>query len=423
MRLVNAFVLVLFYLASAHAADLPLAPKNSDYRKYTTAQIKLGQLLFYDRVLSGTYRVSCATCHNHDRASSNGFRLDGKDVVEGDALAVNGLPIYDVLKPSSKHAPTLFNLGAKEFSTLFSDGRVALESDGAFQHPGAEELPPGLQDVLAVQALFPAVTGDELVGKVDSDISAVAHLGNRAIWKALSKRVQELPDYWPHFQAAYPKLKSQADLSIVEIANSISAFVGTEWRSDNSPFDDYLRGDKNALSPPQVRGMKLFYGDAQCSICHSGTFQTDHEFHFVPHSFWRFDVKPEDRTKDINFGRFKQSGKQSDKFAVRTPSLRNVVITAPYGHAGGVKSLRQMIAFHLLPEEAMEEMNWDLSRLGLKDEVLLASKNSIYQDNKEMLSVLKINDLLEFLESLTDKNSLEGRLGKPKDVPSSLVLD
>ncbi len=418
--------LIGFWLVSAVLAfgeELPKPIQDGDYRTYTSAEIKLGQLLFSDRILSGTYRVSCATCHSFDRASSNGFRLDGMVPVEGDDLAINGLPLYDVFKPSAKHAPTLFNLGAKEFTVLFSDGRVARKKNGQFIAPAANELPDGLRDVLAVQALFPAVTGDELVGNVENEISAVAHLGNAAIWAALTKRVQDLPDYWPYFQAAYPRLKRRQEISIVEIANAISAFVGSEWRSDQSPFDAYLRGDDSALNAQEKRGLKLFYGAAQCSDCHSGSFQTDNQFYFAPNSFWRFDVEKNERTGDINLGRYKVSGKENEKFKIRTPSLRNVARTAPYGHAGGVESLRKMISLHLEPERALQEMQSDIVRLGLTEDVSNASQNLKYKGKVDLRSDIVINDLLAFLEALTDKKSLTGRLGKPKDVPSSLVLD
>ena len=294
---------------------------------------------------------------------------------------------------------------------------VARKPDGDFLHPGKEKLPKGLQDVLAVQALFPAVNGDEMVGRVDSDVSAVAHLGNGAIWATLAKRVQDLPDYWPYFQAAYPSLNYPTEISIVEIANAISAFVGSEWRSAQSPFDAYLRGDKKALNNEEIRGMKLFYGAAQCDTCHSGPFQTDHQFHFIPNSFWRFDVEKEKRTGDVNFGRFNVSGKERDKFKIRTPSLRNVTKTAPYGHAGGIESLREMILFHLEPGRALKEMQSDLIRFGLTKEVSTASQNLKYKGKADIRSDIVISDLLAFLETLTDEKSLSGRLGKPIEVP------
>ncbi len=423
MRIFAVIGFWLFAASQALAGELPKPPSAADYRDYPSVQVKLGQLLFYDRVLSGTFRVSCATCHNHDRASSNGFRLDGKKSHEEDALAVNGLPIYDALKPSSKHAPTLFNLGAKEFKTLFFDGRISRKEDGGFHAPTKESLPIGLRDVLAVQALFPAVTGDELVGKIESDITAVAHLGNGAIWGALAKRVQELPDYWPYFQAAFPKLKEPKDISIVEIANSISAFIGTEWRSDGSAFDAYLRGDESALNGQQQRGMKLFYGAAKCDDCHGGAYQTDHQFHFVPSSFWRFDVLGEERNSVVNLGLFNVTKKPKDKFKIRTPSLRNVTDTAPYGHAGGVKSLRRMIWYHLNPNVALSEMGKDLSRLGLSEAVGNVVLNPALGGGVELRSGNVMADLLAFLEALSDETGLHGKLGKPNNVPSSLALD
>ncbi|MGI9357171.1 MAG: cytochrome-c peroxidase, partial [Rhizobiaceae bacterium] len=277
-RLAACAAAFLLWIGPSIAGELPEPLTDEDFRAYSKAQVKLGRLLFYDRILSGTFRVSCATCHNHDRASSNGVRLDGKEE-ERDDLAVNGEPVYEPFKPSAKHAPTLFNLGAKQFTRMFSDGRVERLPDGSFLSPAGNELPEGLSDVLAVQALFPAAQGNELLGKVENDLIAVAHKGNQAIWDALAKRVSGTKEYWPHFELAYPELKNADDITIVEIANAIGAFVGTEWRSDDAPFDRYLRGDEAALTGQQKRGMDWFYGKAKCDTCHSGALQTDHRFY------------------------------------------------------------------------------------------------------------------------------------------------
>ncbi|MGI9365677.1 MAG: cytochrome c peroxidase, partial [Rhizobiaceae bacterium] len=107
LLLTSVLQLVAASLIVMGAADpptiaLPPPVQNSDYRMHPSHMVELGRMLFYDRVLSGTYRVSCATCHNPDRASSNGFARAGVEQVEGDDLAINGLPIYDQLKPSSK---------------------------------------------------------------------------------------------------------------------------------------------------------------------------------------------------------------------------------------------------------------------------------------------------------------------------------
>ncbi|MEM1317501.1 MAG: cytochrome c peroxidase, partial [Pseudomonadota bacterium] len=303
---------------------LTTAPSQSDERLESgdgfmavdEAEAQLGQLLFYDRVLSGTYRVSCATCHNHDRASSNGFAAP----LAGDDLAVGGLPVYDALKPSAKHAPTLFNLGYSEFDVLFFDGRIERMKDGTIASPAGDDLPAGLRDPLAAQSLFPAITADELVGSADSDIRDAAQRGHTAIWEALLARLRDLPEYEKPFRAAFPDLKSMDDVRIHHVGNAIGTFVANEWRADQSPYDRWLTGDVDALTLSQKRGQALFDGKAQCASCHSGRFQTDHDFHNSASPPWRFD-QPLDDT-DFHRDRSDVTGHAIDRHRRRTMSLR-----------------------------------------------------------------------------------------------------
>ncbi len=425
MRYVLSFLLV-WICGFAFAGERPDQVRDSDYRRYSQAQIELGRLLFYDRVLSGTYRVACATCHNHDRGSSNGFLLDPSKESAVDDLAINGLPIYDALKPSPDHAPPLFNLGAREFVSMFTDGRVTLNSDGSFKVPGKAMPPEGLRDILAVQALFPALADDELVGRVKNEIAEVAHQGNEAIWDALAKRIRDLPEYWPYVQAAYPKLKRHRDVTIVEIANAISAFVGYEWRADNSPFDRFLRGEVNALSAKQRRGLDLFYGKAQCSTCHSGAFQTDHRFHAVGLALWRFDEDLSEGAGDVRRGRVLVTNRPEDVFKMKTPSLRNVVYTAPYGHAGSYEKIEDLLQAHIDPGTALKNFTTSRSLEGrLHSDVrhLVEKMMARIEMPKVQLENEEFSDLLAFLEALSDEAGLRGRLGKPEKVPSNLVLD
>ena len=425
MKFLAAFCANLLLLSVVWAGELPSPVQDSDYRSATPAQAKLGQLLFYDRVLSGTYRVSCATCHNHDRASSNGFLLDPSKAPVNDELAVNGLPVYDAFKPSSRHAPVLFNLGAREFVTLFSDGRVS-ERTGGFASP-AEKLPEGLRDVLAVQALFPAVTGDELVGdRVQSDLTRAAHVGNQAVWDALSERVGALPDYLPYFQAAFDDVETGSDIDIRHIANAISAFVATEWRSDRSPFDAFIRGNKEALTPGQKGGMELFYGRAGCDRCHSGPFQTDHGFHATGAPLWRFDADLTEGVGDVLRGRIAVTGKDEDLFRFRTPSLRNVAASAPYGHAGSYQELGDFLRSHASPVKSLGAfLDKHLDGKAMPDDVAEIEGQLVEQNeiSGPPLSQDDVSALLNFLQSLTDQSGIDGKLGKPTEVPSSLVVD
>lgn len=403
MKAVAGLLAIVFSMsASAWAAErLPAPLTDEDFRSYPMAQVRLGRLLFHDRVLSGTYRVSCATCHNHDRASSNGVRLDGRKE-EKDDLAVGGEAVYQPFEPSAKHAPALFNLGARQFTRLFGDGRVERLPDGSFRSPAGDVLPEGLTDVLAVQSLFPAIQANELAGTVDSDLTAVAHQGSPAIWEVLAARVRDLPGYWPHFRAAYPDLKSSSDITIVEIANAIGAFVGTEWRSDASPFDRFLRGDDKALTPRQKRGMILFYGQGRCATCHTGALQTDHGFHSTASSAGASEEGNGEVATERFTDRGDVTGNADDRGAFRTPSLRNVTASAPYGITGSYGTLEAFLKDHLKSS--------DLSSAATVDPGLPYGRE-------------RIGDLIAFLAALADRIGVRGRLGKPDEVPSSLALD
>ena len=76
-------------------------------------------------------------------------------------------------------------------------------------------------------------------------------------------------------------MNGAADITLVDAANAIAAYEEAAYRADNTPFDQYLRGDLNALTQEQIDGMNLFYGSAGCSSCHSGNFLTDHAYHGV----------------------------------------------------------------------------------------------------------------------------------------------
>ena len=423
---ISLFVYAVISGTIGHGQELPKPASDSDYPSASAAKVNLGRLLFYDRILSGNYRVSCAACHSHESASSNGFLLDGEEEPGGDTLAVNSLPLWENLKPSARHAPVLFNLGHSQFTQLFSDGSVA-DENSTFKSPAAE-LPDGLQDVLAVQSLFPAVTADELVGSVDNDGKAIIHSGNADIWAELTARVQDLPEYWSHFRTAYPGLKTPKDISIADIANAISSFIAFEWRSDDAPFDRYLKGEADAMTSEQKRGMKLFYGRAECSTCHSGVFQTDHSYHNTGFPVWRFDgVLDDEETSnfDDRLGRFEVTKKAEDRYRFRTPSLRNVARTAPYGYAGSFQTLEETLTYHMAPREGLDAFTATRAGEGLTDENKMRAEalaNTAAKASPK-LSADELSDLIAFLRALTDETGLHGRLGKPRDVPSSLALD
>ncbi|MEL6947642.1 MAG: cytochrome c peroxidase [Pseudomonadota bacterium] len=406
---------------------LPEPLRGSDFQSQPAAKVKLGRLLFYDPVLSGSYRVSCATCHHHDRASSNGLPIVNKTADQPDAAALPDLSPYLALRPSARHAPALFNLGHSSFKALFWGGRVAQGHDGRLITPAGASLPAGLDGVLAAQALFPAVTRDELVGTVRTDLAARADAGGEpAIWAALVERVAALDAYTPLFRAAYPQ--SNGQMTISGIANAIGAFVATEWRADQSPYDAFLRGNVAALTASQRRGLAVFYGPGGCASCHAGALQSDQRYHAVGLPLWpvTVDLKTDEKQlADVLLGRARATGREVDRFRFRTPSLRNIAVTAPYGHAGSFPTLPEFLNAHISPTRGLRRFL--RTQFGARPPQVVADLAAELVARNTMPNVRLTQqqkaDLLAFLNSLTDQRSLAGVLGKPTEVPSNLSID
>ena len=222
------------------------------------------------------------------------------------------------------------------------------------------------------------------------------------------------------------------DISYVQIANALATFEAMAWRFDNSPFDQYLRGDKNALSNNAKKGLELFYGKAKCASCHSGTFQTDHKFYSI--AMPQVGPGKGDGEGHEDFGRAKVTKKTRDRYRFRTPTLRNVKLTGPWGHAGAYNSLEAVIEHHINPIRSL--MNYDLRQLVMpKVENFLESDFMIMNDiealakiakssqiNMPQLSKTEIQDILTFLDSLTDTAAFDMRNDVPARLPSGLPV-
>jgi cytochrome c peroxidase len=271
-----------------------------------------------------------------------------------------------------RNAPHLFNLGAKEYVFMFHDGRVTVDNSlpSGFNTPAGEQLPLGLANPLAAQAMIPVTSDTEMAGQTGenpvADAAAEGALaGENGVWSLLAQRLRAIPEYVALFQDAYPEQITTADdIKFKDAANAIAAFEATAWRADNSRYDQYLRGNNHALTVSEVQGMKLFYGKANCSLCHSGKFQTDHSFHAIAmpqigpgkgHNSEGYSDGRED------FGREAVTGDVNDRFRFRTPGLRNVALTAPYGHDGAFDTLEAVVRHHLNPVESL--LDYDTSQV------------------------------------------------------------
>lgn len=419
---------------AAKAEDFPAPVTDADYSLVDMDEARLGQLLFYDPILSGNKEVSCATCHHPAFGTGDGVSLSMGD----GGIGLGPRRVVDPNNPPEqrvpRNAPGLFNLGAREFTTLFHDGRI--ESDpsrpGGIRTPLDEDMVQGFASVLSAQTMFPVLSGDEMAGHYSENEVAQAVrrgvlTGPGGAWDLITRRVAGIPAYVADMKSVYPHITTPDDIAFTDISNAIAAFMAFEWRSDTSPFDGYLRGE-TTLSDQAMDGMALFYGDAGCATCHSGPFQTDQKFHATgtvqigPGKAASFENHHRDD------GRFNVTGNPADRYAFRTPSLRNVALTAPYGHAGAHRELADFIAAHADPVAGLE--NYDPAQMILPD--MDADDLAIMNDPAAraeiaaaatyhvVLNVEDISALVAFMDSLTDVTAQAGRLGIPASVPSGL---
>ena len=439
MRGLSAITVLARVLAGPLLADgaWPPAITDDDYIAVNPAEAELGQLLFYDRVLSGNRNIACSTCHHPRFATSDGLSLGLGEGGEGLGPDRHVTATNRPEQRIPRNATALFNLGAHEFTVLFHDGRIETDPErpSGLRTPMEDEMVTGFTGVLSAQTMFPVLSPDEMAGHYsENDVAKAVRSGRitgpDGAWDRISRRVAGVPDYAMRFAAVYPHVAEGAPIRFTDISNAIAAFIAFEWRSDNSAFDAALRGEA-PLEGPAAEGAALFYGAAGCSACHSGKFQTDHDFHAMgapqlgPGKAERFERHSRDD------GRLRVTGREEDRFAFRTPSLRNVTRTGPWGHAGGHDDLAAFLADHgqgaalpryaravVLPDLPETKPDWAVLDDPAELQAIAAAAAPVPE-----LTQGEIARLLAFLEALTDQGSIDGRLGVPDAVPSGLPVD
>lgn len=413
----------------------PPAVTDADYAPVDIAAARLGRLLFNDPILSGNRNISCAGCHHPRFATADGASLGLGEGSTG--LGPDRRP--DPANPPEaripRNAPALFNLGAREFQVMFHDGRVEAQAgapDG-IRTPLGPDMEVGLSGVLAAQAMFPVTSPDEMAGHVrENDVATAVRKGRLAgpggAWALLAARVAAIPAYADMAAGVWPEIGTTRDLSFVDIANAMAAFMALEWRSDDSPFDAHLRGQA-PLTGAAADGMRLFYGDAGCAACHSGPFQTDHDFHAmgVPQIGPGKKLAFERHSRDL--GRQGVTGRAEDAYRFRTPSLRNVLHTGPWGHDGAFADIAAFLRAHCgddTPYDRSQAVlpaldgasDWDaLDDPAEREAIRAASRRD---GGPRHLDEDEIAAMIAFLGALSDPVALSGRMGVPDAVPSGL---
>ena len=324
-------------LFNAEFFELSFFSPNERYR-LTPERVNLGKKLFYDPILSATKNRSCATCHKPELAFTDGLKT---------ALSVDG---QTYLK---RNTPTLIN---SAFQTRqFFDSRTSV-------------LENQLSDVVHNQ--------EEMKGSLKQ---SVTDLKNDSSYKNL-------------FRIAYPN--DESPVSEYNIANAISNFTRS-LVALNSRFDQYMRGDSSKMSSTDIKGFNLFMGKAKCATCHfiplfNGLVppeftETESEVLGVP-----INKNQTNTSLDPDLGKFNFTKAIIHKHSFKTPTLRNIELTAPYMHNGVYSTLEEVMDFYNKGGGS-----------GLK----IGPENQTLPPDPLKLTKKEINEVIAFLKTLTDRGN------------------
>lgn len=315
--------------------------------------IALGRKLFYDRRLSLNNTFSCAMCHIPEQGFSSNEMAT--------AVGIEGRSVR-------RNSPTIYNVAYA--SLLFHDGR---------------------ENNLEQQVWGPLLAHNEM--------------GNPSIGYVI-KKIKSLPDYSGLFEQGF---KQQPNM--LTIGQAIASYERS-LNSADSAFDRwYFANNKNAMSASAKQGFQVFNGKAECNGCHtidkSFALFTDNQLHntgigyqesmqqtpekhkiqiapgvFVDVDADKLAAVTEAKANDL--GHYEISQNPQDRWKYKTPSLRNIKLTAPYMHNGSISTLEQVVRFYNQGGIMNENLDPLIRPLNLSD--------------------IEIDDLVAFLNSLTGSN-------------------
>ena len=280
---------------------------------FTPAQIDLGRYLFFDPLLSGNSDIACSSCHDPALGFSDGL---------AQSIGATGEPI-------KRSAPSLWNVAFLE-KLLWDGSKRSLEE----------------------QMLGPLYADDEMAGSPES----------------LVQKLSENDHYPVLFAEAYGEAESEGEITLDRIYTALVAFESS-LISLNSRYDLYAHGVHSALSEPEIEGLNVFRSFvARCAECHTPPLFTNQQIAVLG--------VPEKDGRPLDPGAAAASGDPSQRAGFRVPSLRNVVLTKPYMHAGNFDTLRETVAFytggrgHAVPEGEDLKLHWHIWDPQLTDQEL-----------------------------------------------------
>lgn len=333
---------------------------------------EVGEKLFNSKNISGFRNISCRDCHDPSKGTSDGLPLSlgqgrvthGNDVFQGEGVLLK------------RNSPALFNLGYSDIKAMFWDARVRFNGEyfntpePALNgpNPEADYIAKNMKSALEMQVIFPMVSREEMLGAgspLDSD-------SNLESWNKIILR------FWNEDKVLMYSLSESLkvnpnDLNISHFAKALAHFISFEFNVTNTPYDQYLRGNKGALSQLEKEGMKLYLTKARCVICHGGKHLSNLMIQNIGIPKIHKEGEP------IDYGLYEETGDQRHKFLFKNAGLRNISKSAPYMHNGSLKTLRDVI------------IHYNNIKLGLDEYVMPASYQIPYSDKVVQTSTDVLN--------------------------------
>ena len=388
-----------------------------------TELVELGRALAFDKILSGNKDISCMTCHLPGFATGDGRSLS---IGQG-ATGLGTSRVHPTGAFIPRNAPPAFNLFANK--SLFWDGRVEIVPGDRVVTPAGVRVTPHMAAAfefgsLSALPLFPVVSREEMRAATGNELADIKDKQPQQVWDALMRRLGAVPEYRRMFEAAYPGTRF-AQMNFGHASNAIAGFLIDQFAFNDSPWDRFLAGDDEAMTETELRGAKNFMS-ARCSICHNGPALSDMQFHNVAVA----QIGPGEGDgpdgKD-DFGRMRVTGRPEDRYAFRTPALRNVEHTAPYGHDGAFTDLRAFIAHY--SESDIKLRGFTASHLEpLLQNSMLPTAEGILATRDTLLRGVVfpdqvIDEVTAFMLALTDPAARNLGQVVPARVPSGLSID
>ncbi|MEX6689173.1 cytochrome c peroxidase [Danxiaibacter flavus] len=299
--------------------------------------VQLGKKLFFEKALSANNKISCATCHDPAKHFSDGLP---KSVA------------FDGHSHVTRNAPSLFYAGFQF---------------GQFWDARAKTLEEQIQTVVSNPSEMNS-NGATVVGNLSAKSS-----------------------YHPDFKRAFSNLQDSL-ISFRKVSQAIAAYVRT-LNPRTSAFDDYIKGDKSALTKQQIKGFNLFMGKAQCGTCHFAPLFNG----LVPPLYNMSELEVlgtpangdlEKALNDTDNGRYNFFPLEVYQKAFKTPTVRNASATAPYMHNGAFKTLEKVVEFY-------NKGGGNGIGLNIKGQTLSSIPLNLNDD--------EIKDIVSFINSLEDK--------------------